>query len=62
MRRLLLAVPLLALGLAGCYESTGVTMHEPAEYKGAQDPLHDKLADEAHREELDARSDGQRDR
>ena len=51
-----------ALGLAGCYESTGVTMHEPGEYKGAQDPLHDKLADEAHREELDARSDGQRDR
>lgn len=62
MRRLLLAAPLLALGLSGCYESTGVTMHEPGEYKGAQDPLHDKLADESHREQLDARFDGQRDR
>lgn len=62
MHRLLLAAPLLALGLAGCYESTGVTMHEPGEYKGAQDPLHDKLADDAHREQLNARFDGQTDR
>lgn len=62
MRAALLTAPLLALGLAACYESPGVTVHEPGEYKGAQDPLHDKLAEESHREALDARFDGQRDR
>lgn len=62
MRRLLLATTLLALGLTGCYESVGVTMHSPGEYKGAQDPLLDKLDDEALREQLDARFAGQTDR
>ena len=28
-----------ALALAGCWESTDVTVHEPGKYKGAKDPL-----------------------
>jgi hypothetical protein len=39
--RNIMAIALLALvaGLAGCYESTDVTMHEPGVYKGGKDPL-----------------------
>jgi hypothetical protein len=29
----------LATGLAGCWDSTEVTVHNPGEYKGEQDPL-----------------------
>ena len=28
-----------ALGLAGCWESTDVTLNEPGKYMGAKDPL-----------------------
>ena len=27
--------------MSGCYESTGVTVHEQGEYKGSKDPLLD---------------------
>ena len=33
------AVVVLAVGLAGCWDSTEVTVHNPGEYKGEPDPL-----------------------
>lgn len=49
--------------LAACYESPGVTLHDPGEYKGQQDPLVSKLdGDSELGEKLDGRFDGQRDR
>ncbi|MEJ2641603.1 MAG: hypothetical protein P8010_18705 [Desulfosarcinaceae bacterium] len=41
MRRygLLPVLLLLATTFWACYESPGVTIHEPGVYKGAQDPL-----------------------
>ena len=37
-----LTMTLLTLGLAGCYESPSVTVHEPGAYKGDKDPLMEK--------------------
>lgn len=52
-----------ALFLAACYESPGVTRHEPGEYKGVTDPLLAKLENDGElRDQLDQRFDGQRDR
>ena len=50
------------LALSGCYESTSVTLYEPGEYKGKQDPLLEKLEDSELRQDLDQRFAGQRDR
>lgn len=59
----ILVLTVVALALTGCYESAGVTRHEPGVYKGEQDPLVSKLAnDEGLREQLNQRFDGQRDR
>jgi len=59
----ILFLTLVALALVGCYESAGVTRHEPGVYKGEQDPLVGKLANNDDlREQLDQRFDGQRDR
>lgn len=44
-----------ALALLGCYEPPGVTLYEPGVYKGADDPLLDKLADEELQQALEAR-------
>lgn len=33
------AAVVLSAGLAGCWDSTEVTMHNPGEYKGEADPL-----------------------
>ena len=33
------AVVVLAAGLAGCWDSTEVVVHNPGEYKGPPDPL-----------------------
>ena len=33
------AAAVLAAGLAGCWDSTEVTVHNPGEYKGEPDPL-----------------------
>ena len=33
------AAVVLAAGLAGCWDSTEVTVHNPGEYKGEKDPL-----------------------
>ena len=33
------AAVVLAAGLAGCWDSTEVTVHNPGEYKGEADPL-----------------------
>ena len=33
------AAVVLAAGLAGCWDSTEVTVHSPGEYKGEADPL-----------------------
>jgi len=33
------AAAVLAAGLAGCWDSTDVTVHNPGEYKGPPDPL-----------------------
>lgn len=35
--KFLLLLPLLAFGLAGCYEDTDVTMHKPGVYKGSDE-------------------------
>jgi hypothetical protein len=35
--KFLLLIPLLALGLAGCYEDMDVTLHEPGVYKGSDE-------------------------
>ncbi len=43
------------LALSGCYEDTTPTQYEPGVYKGASDPLLDKLESEELRNELDAR-------
>jgi hypothetical protein len=36
---LTVAAVVLATGVAGCWDSTEVTVHSPGEYKGEQDPL-----------------------
>ena len=36
---LVVAAAVVAAGLAGCWDSTDVTLHSPGEYKGEQDPL-----------------------
>jgi hypothetical protein len=51
--RLFLAVGLL--GLAGCYDEPGVTRYEPGEYKGASDPLLDKVGTAQHAERMEER-------
>ena len=33
------AAVVLAAGLAGCWDSTEVTVHNPGQYKGEMDPL-----------------------
>ncbi len=40
------------LALAGCYESPEVVVYEPHVYKGAQDPLLEKLRQADTRERL----------
>jgi len=43
MKKLALALGIAAtLGLAGCWESSDVTLHEAGKYKGGQDPLLDQ--------------------
>lgn len=42
------ALVVASAALAGCYESSDVTVHEPGQYKGTVDPL---LADASAREE-----------
>jgi len=37
-----LILSLLILGLAACYESPDVTVHQPGVYKGDKDPLLEK--------------------
>lgn len=40
VRKVALSLGLLVtLGLAGCWESSDVTVHEAGKYKGAKDPL-----------------------
>lgn len=54
---------LIALLLAGCYESAGdVTLHEPGVYKGPADPLGQKLDNAELQEQLAQRFRGQTDR
>ena len=36
---LTVAAVVLSAGLAGCWDSTEVTVHNPGEYKGEADPL-----------------------
>jgi len=56
-------VPALAMLLAACYESPDVELYEPGVYKGAADPLLDKLEEPALREQLHRRLQrGQTDR
>ncbi|HLQ85231.1 MAG TPA: hypothetical protein VK110_03685 [Salinisphaeraceae bacterium] len=64
---LLVLVLLLAGGLAGCYESSDVTLnmarHEKGDtYKGKTDPLMAKLEDADLQDELNARFENQTDR
>jgi hypothetical protein len=55
-RYALLALALTApLLLAGCYENVTPTRYEPGVYKGATDPLLDKLESGDLRDELDQR-------
>ena len=43
---------IIAFMLTGCYESPGVTVHKPGDYKGETDPLLEKQRDAAHQEAL----------
>lgn len=55
-RYALLALAIVAsIALAGCYESTTPTLYDPGVYKGADDPLLDKLESGDLRAELDER-------
>ncbi|MCS3904173.1 hypothetical protein J2T55_002208 [Methylohalomonas lacus] len=57
------AVLTVTLLLGGCYESPDVTLHEPGEYKGPDDPFLEKAADPEHQEQLQQRlARGQTDR
>lgn len=57
---LIAALPLL---LTACYESPGVTRHEPGVYKGQSDALVGKLGNNSElHDQLNQRFDGQRDR
>lgn len=59
----LLAVSVLVLLLAGCYESPrDVTLYEPGVYKGSDDPLMDQSAAAERQRELRQRFTGQQDR
>ncbi len=40
------AAVVVATGLAGCWDSTEVTVHNPGEYKGEKDPLLAQAASE----------------
>ncbi|MFP4252770.1 MAG: hypothetical protein ACLFRM_09055 [Guyparkeria sp.] len=58
MKRMTLPALMLlaAFALAGCYEDTTPTQYEPGVYKGADDPLLDKLeSDDDLRNQLDER-------
>lgn len=50
---------LLLVGTAfitsGCYENMDVTLHEPGEYKGHEDPLLSKMKQQQLQEKLDER-------
>jgi hypothetical protein len=51
------------IGLAGCYESPDVTLYEPGEYKGKEDPLLTQARSAQHEQELRERLlSGQTDR
>lgn len=52
----------LAIGLAGCYESPDAKFFEAGEYQGANDPLIAKMEDPEFRAQLDRRFNHQRDR
>lgn len=41
--------------LSACYESVNVTLHEPGEYKGHEDPLLSKMKQQQLQEKLDER-------
>ena len=48
---LTIAVLASAVIMSGCYESSGVVVHEPGEFKGKKDPLLDAKST-AEREEI----------
>lgn len=49
--------------LGGCYEDMDVTLHEPGEYKGKQDPLLAKMQKQKLQQTLEQRfKTGQTDR
>ncbi len=53
----------LGWGLAGCYDDPVATLHEAGEYKGPEDPLLDRLAEDTElRSELASRVEQQTDR
>jgi len=52
----------LAIGLAGCYESPDAKFFEAGEYKGSKDPLIAQMEDPEFRAQLDRRFNRQRDR
>lgn len=55
--RVLLSAAIIgaSLLLIGCYESTGITVHQPGVYKGAVDPLVALSAQPAHQQRLQER-------
>lgn len=56
-RRGALTIAVLAstVAVTGCYESTGVTVHNQGEYKGMKDPLLDAKATAEREETLQKR-------
>lgn len=54
-RALAAAVVAASVALAGCYEDTDVTVHEPGEYKGMKDPFVESKSAAAREETLQER-------
>jgi len=52
----------LTTSLAGCYESPDAKFFDAGVYKGADDPLIEKMEDPEFRAQLDRRFNRQRDR
>lgn len=62
-RHTLLVIAVAALSFtAGCYESTDTTEYEPGVYKGAADPLLDKMNGDKMEEQFAQRFQNQTDR
>lgn len=55
MKSTVILSAIIVLGIAGCSDSSDVTLHKPGVYKGAMDPLIEKQRSPQQQEKLVAR-------